>query len=239
MATDLPKVQGYVPPVVYDKLLEYRETHGLKSISQAVTNVLMDFFGVTDSPVNQISESLPTRMNSLEGKVADLGRQLEELNQVVTRFTSDSPIDPLQDTSKTEVSELDNELKLDSPLEPPEGRTNATEEPSESSRETSFESLQEASTTGLRKSTDELLSKSPTKVPEGETQNSSETSSKSSTESLGQKEMQMRLNVNPSTLASAKKRPDFPQWSQVRDPDNIAWRWNAETKDFVPAADNR
>jgi hypothetical protein len=68
MATDLPKVQGYVPPVVYNKLLEYRDTHSLKSISQAVTNVLMDFFGVTDSPVNQQSESLPARMSSLEGK---------------------------------------------------------------------------------------------------------------------------------------------------------------------------
>jgi hypothetical protein len=68
MATDLPKVQGYVPPVVYNKLMEYKDNHGLKSISQAVTNVLMDFFGVIDSPVSQISESLPMRMNSLEGK---------------------------------------------------------------------------------------------------------------------------------------------------------------------------
>jgi hypothetical protein len=68
MATDLPKVQGYVPPVVYDKLLEYKDTYSLKSISQAVTNVLMDFFGVADSPVNQQSESLPTRISFLEGK---------------------------------------------------------------------------------------------------------------------------------------------------------------------------
>ncbi len=68
MATDLPKVQGYVPPVVYEKLLEYKETHYLKSNSQAVTNVLMEFFGITDSPVNPISESLPSRINFLEGK---------------------------------------------------------------------------------------------------------------------------------------------------------------------------
>jgi hypothetical protein len=328
MATDLPKVQGYVPPVVYDKLLEYRETYALKSISQAVTKVLMEFFGVTDSPVNQISDSLPTRMNSLEGKVTDLGRQLEELNQVVTQFTSNSPIhslpdtsksktselnselkldlplehqegktdareeasesssetvfdslrevqadslrestsellsksltevpereteyrsealsvllsDSRPDTSKTDLSELDNELKLDSPLEHLKAKTDVTEESSESRSEISFESLQEAPTTGLRETTDELLSKSPAEVPEGETQNSSKAFSQSPPEALRQKDMQMRLNVPSSTLASAKKRPDFVQWIQERDPDGITWMWNPKIKRFVPADDNR
>ena len=328
MATDLPKVQGYVPPVVYDKLLEYRETYALKSISQAVTKVLMEFFGVTDSPVNQISESLPTRMNSLEGKVTDLGRQLEELNQVVVRFTinspihslpdtsksktselkselkldsslkpqegktdarevqsepssetvseslreapttglresysellpkslaeaperktqnrseafSDLPIGSLPDTSKSKTSELDNELKIDSPLEPLKGKTDVTEKLSEARSEISFESLKGTSTTGLRESTNELLPKSPTEVPEGKTQNSSKASSKSQPESLRQKDLPIRLNVPPSTLASAKKRPDFSEWSQERDPDGIAWRWNPEIKRFVPANDNR
>jgi hypothetical protein len=310
------------------KTLLYRETYGLKSISQAVTNVLMDFFGVTDSLVNQISDSLPTRMNSLEGKVTDLGRQLEELNQVVARFTSnppihslpdtskskmselkselksdlplepqegktdarevqsesssetvseslreapttslresssellsksltevperktqdrseafsDSPIGSLPDTSKSKTSELDNKLKIDSPLEPLKGKTDVTEKSSESRSEISFESLQETPTTGLRESTNELLPKSPTEVPEGKTQNSSKASSKSLPEALRQKDLTMRLNVPPSTLASAKKRPDFPEWSQERDPDGIAWRWNPEIKRFVPAVDNR
>jgi len=91
----------------------------------------------------------------------------------------------------------------------------------------------------LRESTNELLPKSPTEVPEGKTQNSSKASSKSQPEALRQKDLPMRLNVPPSTLASAKKRPDFSEWSQERDPDGIAWRWNPEIKRFVPVVDNR
>ena len=170
----------------------------------------------------------------------------KSLTEVPERGTEDrneapskSPIDLLPDISKTELSELNNELKLDSSLEPLKGKTDVTEELSESSSETPFKSLQEAPTTGLRESTDELLSKSPTEVPQGETQNSSKASSKSPPESLRQKDLPMRLNVPPSTLASAKKRPDFSEWSQERDPDGIAWRWNPEIKRFVPAVDNR
>jgi hypothetical protein len=57
--------------------------------------------------------------------------------------------------------------------------------------------------------------------------------------SLTQVEMTERLGTAKSTLSNAKGRPDFPQWSKERDPDDIAWRWNPKTKRFVPADDNR
>jgi hypothetical protein len=70
MATDLPKVQGYLPQAVYDALLRYKDVHQLKSVSQAVTNALCEFFGVipnSDSPLNQ-GESVVTRVEAIEGK---------------------------------------------------------------------------------------------------------------------------------------------------------------------------
>ena len=69
MATDLPKVQGYLPQPIYDALLTYRDANNLKSTSLAVTKALSEFFGVPsdNSPVNQ-SESLATRVEVLEGK---------------------------------------------------------------------------------------------------------------------------------------------------------------------------
>jgi hypothetical protein len=68
MATELPKIQGYLPQAVYDALLKYKEAHQLKSVSQAVTNALCEFFGVVpDSPANQ-GESLAARVEVLEGK---------------------------------------------------------------------------------------------------------------------------------------------------------------------------
>lgn len=147
--------------------------------------------------------------------------------------------DFIKDHKPWQEKALTPEKHLDSYLEPPEGNTDATEEPSESSSETSFDSLREAPTTGLRESTEELLSKSPTEVPKGETEDSSEASSNPQIESLTQKKMLRRLNVPPSTLSTAKKRPDFPQWSQKRDPEDIAWRWNQKTSRFVPAVDNQ
>ena len=69
MTTDLPKVQGYVPKVIYDALLAYRDANNLKSTSLAVTKALSEFFGVSsdNSPVNQ-GESLAERVEVLEGK---------------------------------------------------------------------------------------------------------------------------------------------------------------------------
>jgi hypothetical protein len=137
------------------------------------------------------------------------------------------------------LSESDNKLNLNSPLELPEGNTDVTELASESSSEPVFESSLEAPTTSLRESTDESLSKSLTEIPQGETEHSRKTSSKPQPEPLRQKELLRRLNVPSSTLASAKKRPDFLQWSQQRDPENIAWRWNSKTRRFVPAVNNQ
>jgi ABC-type uncharacterized transport system involved in gliding motility auxiliary subunit len=69
MATDLPKIQGYLPQPIYDALVAYRDANNLKSTSLAVTKALSEFFGVScdNSPANQ-SESLATRVEFLEGK---------------------------------------------------------------------------------------------------------------------------------------------------------------------------
>jgi hypothetical protein len=71
MATDLPRIQGYVPQAIYDALKTYRDANNLKSNSIAVTYVLANFFGISlnsDLPVNQERESLTTRVKVLEGK---------------------------------------------------------------------------------------------------------------------------------------------------------------------------
>jgi ParB family chromosome partitioning protein len=52
--------------------------------------------------------------------------------------------------------------------------------------------------------------------------------------SLTHTQMVERLGVKSSTLGSAKKKPDFSEWSKSKDPDAIAWQWVAESKCFVP-----
>jgi hypothetical protein len=52
---------------------------------------------------------------------------------------------------------------------------------------------------------------------------------------LIQSELAKRLDINASTVGRRKSEPDFPQWSQSKDPDGIAWKYDPETKLFVPA----
>ncbi|MBD2129120.1 hypothetical protein NDI39_03285 [Microcoleus sp. ZQ-A2] len=51
---------------------------------------------------------------------------------------------------------------------------------------------------------------------------------------LIQAELAKRLDVHSSTVGKRKSDEDFPEWSQSRDPEGIAWEYNPEAKEFVP-----
>ncbi|MCC0176295.1 hypothetical protein I4641_04805 [Waterburya agarophytonicola K14] len=51
--------------------------------------------------------------------------------------------------------------------------------------------------------------------------------------SLIQAELAKRLDLNTSTVGRRKSDPDFEEWSQSKDPEGIAWRYEEETKLFV------
>jgi hypothetical protein len=51
---------------------------------------------------------------------------------------------------------------------------------------------------------------------------------------LIQAELAKRLDVHSSTVGKRKSDEDFPEWSQGRDPEAIAWIYNPDTKEFVP-----
>jgi YHS domain-containing protein len=52
--------------------------------------------------------------------------------------------------------------------------------------------------------------------------------------SLIQAELAKRLGVHSSTLGRRKSDPDFAEWTQNRDPENIRWQYSDETKLFYP-----
>lgn len=51
--------------------------------------------------------------------------------------------------------------------------------------------------------------------------------------SLNQADLAKRLDINPSTVGRRKSEPDFPEWSQSKDPEGVAWKYIPETKMFV------
>jgi hypothetical protein len=51
---------------------------------------------------------------------------------------------------------------------------------------------------------------------------------------LIQVELAKRLDVHSSTVGKRKSDEDFPEWSQSRDPEGVAWGYNPDSKEFVP-----
>ncbi len=69
-----------------------------------------------------------------------------------------------------------------------------------------------------------------------DSQNSSTaTESTSNVTTLTQAELAKRLDVNSSTVGRNKSKPesDFAMWSQSKDPEGIAWKYLAESNEFV------
>jgi hypothetical protein len=176
---------------------------------------------------------------------------MEELTQVVIKFTSNLLPDSLPDIPSSDLSELNNESKSELLLEPPGSSIDMVEELSESTSElifdlpaelldgeaqseTSSDSPLEAPIADLSESDNKLLLESPAEISE----RTGESTDKLLPESLTHTELAKRLGAPKTTLGSAKKRPDFSQWSRERDPDAISWKWNVETKVFIPVVDD-
>jgi len=82
MTTENPKVAGYIPQEIYDALTQFKEDHGHKSISQALTYILSDYLGV-EKKVNYqgnlpLDDKFVTldRFNELEARVSSLLSEL-------------------------------------------------------------------------------------------------------------------------------------------------------------------
>lgn len=57
-------------------------------------------------------------------------------------------------------------------------------------------------------------------------------------QSLIQAELAKRLDLNSSTVGRRKSDPDFEEWSQSKDPEGVAWRYEPDTKLFVAVVSN-
>ena len=71
MATDNPKVSGYVPQAVYDQLMQFKTARGFNSVSLALTVLLQESFahGRTSTPQISTTNDITTqRLDELEGK---------------------------------------------------------------------------------------------------------------------------------------------------------------------------
>jgi hypothetical protein len=100
MPTELPKVQGYVPQAVFDKLNEFKDTHKLKSLSMALTAVLEEYFGINHH-FSVRSDSLANQ-SELDKRVQKLEEQIEILTQTVAALAAPKPLSKSEGESDIE-----------------------------------------------------------------------------------------------------------------------------------------
>ena len=56
--------------------------------------------------------------------------------------------------------------------------------------------------------------------------------------SLIQVDLAKRLDTTPSTVGRRKSDPSFPEWSQSKDPEGVAWKYLQKSRLFVPVDTN-
>jgi hypothetical protein len=232
MATENPKVSGYVPQEIFDCLLEFKEKRSLKSVSLALTVVLSEYFQV-EQKVDRQSSLLSgndfvsrEQFESLENKLSELNSNLlSELDRLVgQRFSSlrNELLSSPQKSIEVQTVNVESEL-FGEPLNEPEiGRL-----PSELKSSPPQLELEIADSVAVEEKD----------LDAGVENFDSEHSVKSldfvlvetsiSYLSLSGQCLSKRLNVAASALSGKKKElseQEFYDWLQSKDPDKISWQ---------------
>ncbi|ACK69997.1 conserved hypothetical protein [Gloeothece citriformis PCC 7424] len=174
-----------------------------------------------------IITSSATQPHSSELSVSQVAEAPVKLDEKLSESTVEEESPQVEEPQPSETSpsqeieaQTDTALKEESPQ---------VEEPQPS--ETSSSQETEAQT-------DTALSQEPQTPPQDSTLNS-QTHSDTDNLELIQADLAKRLEINPSTVGRRKTDPDFPEWSQSKDPEGIAWKYKRKTKTFVPVKEEQ
>lgn len=252
MPTDNPKVSGYVPKAVYDRLIQFKDERGV-SISQAVTVVLAEYFGV-DHFVDQVSLGGVTlaQIDKLEQKLTDfiesVNHRFQKLEVVIESSGILSSLLmpqnnlPGQSSIGNQNGGLPNEISNNSGNETdlpiPEVNPVLSEDKvvalnellSELPGEDVFSDVQVEQQDPASLLPSELQSKLPDKedlndlpIP--------------GIQALSAKQLGKRLKADPSVINRyklGKRQQSLADWSRSRDPDGVAWEYSESEKKYLP-----
>lgn len=112
------EVVNCIPQQLYECLEQFKEQQGLNSISQAVNTIIEDYFELK-SCQNNTSDRLTKIVENLQHEVADLKRQMSQiqqdstlrdrLNQFQTKKSQEKSLNTKQLAARLEVKETDIE----------------------------------------------------------------------------------------------------------------------------------
>jgi hypothetical protein len=253
MATDNPKVSAYVPPVVKDRLTQFREEKGI-SESQAVIVILSEYFGLKQE-LNRLSKGIEvggitlSRMELAEDGLSDVRQKLSDfVNAVEKRFQelekaianlskplvvqsnlpveiASEPINGLESGLPDSNGVVAKEESIVTPGGSPKSGLLSEQQDTES---VAPDIEQKSSSSGS------LQSELQLNVPE--TERFQPLSGKVIASRLGYK--------NPQSLSNKKSSvsdAEFIDWSREKDPDGIGWhhhgKGRAKGSGYLPADD--
>jgi ubiquinone biosynthesis protein UbiJ len=85
MPTEKPRVVTYPYPKLYERLLEYQEAKGFKTLSKAVIKILEEYFEELDMPKTlekeEDLEEIKRQLDELRGKLERLSEKVKRLEQ--------------------------------------------------------------------------------------------------------------------------------------------------------------
>ena len=227
MATDNPKISGYVPQEIFDCLLEFKEKRSLKSVSLALTVLLSEYF--------QVDYKVDRQSSLLSGSDFVSRAQFEALETKLSELSSNL-LGELDKLVEQKFSSFRSELLLSSPKSIEVQTTNVETEPQEDNSHLQLDIIEST----LDNIDLEVDSQSSQLISEQSDFILSEPS-----ESLSGKRLANRLRITTSTLSTKKKElleQDFYSWLQTKDPDKIFWRavggdLKVRVKAWIPTED--
>lgn len=100
MATDNPKIQGYIQPNLHQRFVSWKKERGINKDSLALNVLFREFFG---EAVSSAPAPSTDRLEALEEKVASIVHQLQALAQTVESIQSTGAL--LGDSHQTTTEE--------------------------------------------------------------------------------------------------------------------------------------
>lgn len=208
MPSELPRVAAYLQTPIHQKLTEFCEAQEL-SQSQAINQILAEYFGVLPSDTLSHTPKSEARLSAVEGELLTVREQLSSLTQAVEGLQKQVGRIPSELPSST--PKADAQLSGDSPDSSP-GSSPVSELPSES-----LSSVPES----LTQLSGEFPSNLPSDIPA----------------SLNRNQLAKRLGCTKSNMTYQLRKGDetaFIAWSQEKDPDGIGWRYESQTQLCFP-----
>jgi hypothetical protein len=221
MPTENRRIATYLPRHIDERLEAFKSERSIKGDSQALITILSEFFqvsrevthqGISDTQLQHHIELLRGELlNELESKLFDsqasIERRLQKLEEKVN-------LSQFEEAKLELISELEKEL------------LNQQEAPGQ----LNLVPLEEVSISGIQ------ADESPSEL-NGELQNS--TSQTTELKPLSESALAQRLRVTVNALRQARTKDkkvagSFAKWSRVKDDDDIAWEYDAQTRLFQP-----